>query len=81
MAERLNDPTTPIGVLLANRHAKLQTQSDTANNKHNMNSTKLELEHVVYSECPISSLVGAQNPPMARFCFIDSANLLKEVSN
>ena len=34
-----------------------------------MNSTKLEIEHVVDSECPISSLVGALNPPMARFSF------------
>ena len=35
-----------------------------------MNSTKLEIEIIVDCENPISSLVGALNPPMARFSFI-----------
>jgi hypothetical protein len=78
MAERLNNPTTPNGALLANSHATTQTLSDTANNEHNMNSTKLEIEHVVDSECPISSLVGALNPPMARFSFIGKMSFTLE---
>ncbi len=56
MAERLNDPTTPNGVLLAGQPCKNTNSEGHSKQEHNMNSAKLELGHIVYCACPISSL-------------------------
>ena len=52
MTERLEDPTTPTGVLLANNMQHYKLWRDKANNEHNMNSAlKLKIGHILYCEC------------------------------
>ena len=49
MTEKLEDPTTPTGVLLANNMQHYKLWRDKANNEHNMNSAlRLKIGNIYF---------------------------------